>query len=218
VWYIHVRRKYFDTTQVRFVLGLLARQKPIFKPKNQADFFMEMNHNLSYLVMPLFVYEDSALNDVSRRVYSFIHTFRGEFFFFSNDHMARMFNCKQQAVSDAVQSLHKLKYIELEYKVKGGGGKTRFIKDLHAYDYSQMTSRTSQKGLVENEATTSHLGLDNDINDNNISKKISDNPVITRKHKEKKSGGFGNSFSPKIQQPYKPFPKKGGFADGKNIV
>jgi hypothetical protein len=122
----------------------------------------EIKVNLKYLVMPSFVYEDNRLNDVSRRVYCFIHTFKGEYFFFSNEHMAKMFGCHPQSISDAVTQLKDLDYVGTTYKSKPSGGKTRLVIDTYS-DKSFTLSRVSKT-----EAPTKSKRLDNGSNGNNL--------------------------------------------------
>lgn len=135
---------------------------------------MSTQYELNYLVMPKFVFKDNRLSKVAIKVYCFIHAYRSPQFFFSNEHLAEMFECSVQSISDAIQQLQELEYIKTTYQVKGLGGKTRFIEDFHEADKSLMTSRTSQKSLVGSEAPTSQKHLDNDTNDNNYNNNIND--------------------------------------------
>lgn len=184
---------------------------------------MTEQYELNYLVMPKFVYKDDRLTDIARRVYCFIHTYKSPQFFFSNDHMAEMFNCNPQTISNAIKLLQDLKFINTTYKVKGGGGKIRFIEDLCAYDYNKKTSQTITKRLVENEATTITKRLDNDTKDNNLkdenfSNKISNDPLkdmmIARKVRKAKKQPFGWSGFAGSRPNLTPKPvKKGSHAE-----
>jgi len=87
-------------------------------------------YQLRYLVMPDYVYQDNDLTDIARRVYCFIHSYNGEKFFFSNDHLSEMFNCAGVSISRAMTLLEELDYIEIDYKIKSEGGKIRFVTDL----------------------------------------------------------------------------------------
>jgi len=133
---------------------------------------MENNKNLRYLVMPDFVYEDEKLTDVSRRVYCFIHTFKGEYFFFGNEHLSQMFHCSEWSISQAISQLIELEYILCEYRQKSGGGKTRFVKDLKGLlqlgEKPNLKIGSTQSGDKKSEATTIAKPNDNDINDNNL--------------------------------------------------
>lgn len=181
---------------------------------------MTEQYELNYLVMPKFVYKDDRLTDIARRVYCFIHTYKSPQFFFSNDHMAEMFDCSSQRISDAIKLLHELEYIKTERKTKAGGGEIRFIID--AYGESKMTSRASQKGLAGNEPTASQKHLGNDTKDNNL--KVGKNssapykvdPEVRKERKSKKGPGPGMK---NYAQNFTPYPKKvRTIANGRNIA
>ena len=107
--------------------------------------------------MPDFVYQDSSLTDISRRVYCFIHTFKGDKFYFTNEQLSTIFNCHYESVSTAIGKLEKLGYVSLSYNIKAKGGKIRFIYDLKS-DKASRLSRTKRR----------RLGNDNKINDKYI--------------------------------------------------
>lgn len=126
---------------------------------------------LNYLVIPAKVYKDNRLTFISLKVYGFIHAYTNPFYF-SNEHVAEMFDCSSQSISDSIQLLKKLGYIDTIYKMKAGGGKTRLTVDL----YSNYNS--SYSGDENAEATTTTPVIDKVYKDNNIKEKILENDPL----------------------------------------
>lgn len=118
-------------------------------------------YQLRYLILPESIYKDDSLTSVALKVYGFIHTYINPFFF-GNEHLAKMFKCSEQRISDAIKQLIDLKYISTFYKPNITGGTTRLVMDNYS-DKSLVTSRLSKK-----RAPTSHGRLAKDSNDNNI--------------------------------------------------
>lgn len=121
----------------------------------------KVKYQLRHLVIPAFVYADNRLNWTSGRIYAFIHSYTNPFFF-SNDHLGKMFNVNPQTISNAVAQLEELKYIKTEYRVKADGGKTRLCVDLYS-DY-----KNSYSGDEEKRGPTISKHSDKDIKENNI--------------------------------------------------
>lgn len=170
----------------------------------------DINQNLRWLVMPDYIYSDERLTDVSRRVYCFIHTFKGQFFFFSNKHMAKMFHCSEQSISNSIQQLQELKYINTQYEPKPSGGKTRLVIDLYS-DNNSAYSRVSKS-----EAPTITAVIDNDINDNNLMEKNSSNKkndtelneILQSRHKRKDKKNSNGFYKPRFEKQEQTIVKK----------
>lgn len=180
--------------------------------------------------MPDFVYSDDRLTKTALKVYSFIHTFRGDYFYFGNDHLAKMFNCSESAITEAISLLTKLEYIAIEFDIKAGGGKLRFVKDLK-FEFingwtpvSQMAESDSAKSLSRNEADHSAKRLSrneakiasrNVLSNNDIKIKEDFFEKTSKEQRPlKRSSGFGN-YPAKSQYPEK---KKRVYVDGRGIV
>ncbi len=116
---------------------------------------------LRNLPIPDFLYKENDITLVATKTYSFIHAYTNRFFF-GNEHLAEMFGCSTQAVSDAIKVLEKKGYIHCQYRPKAGGGKTRLVIDDYL-ENKQMTNRDKNT-----EATTSHQRLDKEVKDNNL--------------------------------------------------
>lgn len=152
---------------------------------------------LRYLVMPDYIYSDDRLTDVSRRVYSFIHSYKNPFFF-GNEHLAEMFKCHAETISTAVKQLEKLGLIKTEYRVKAGGGKIRLCVDACSEPVSTLVRDE------KNEPTNQSLHLDKDKDNNKkdfFEKEIPNNldvvdPILAkrREKREKKKMGFSTAF------------------------
>lgn len=106
---------------------------------------------LNYLVLPNYAYKDNRLTLTAIKVYAFIHTYTNPFFF-SNAHLAGMFNCSERGIEDAVALLKELKYIKTEYKVKSGGGKIRLAIDCGSEPQLNVVGN-------ENSEATNHATL-----------------------------------------------------------
>lgn len=135
-------------------------------------------YQLKYLVMPEYLYKETRLTLIAIKVYCFIHAYTNPFKF-GNDHLAEMFSCNPQAISDAIQMLVKYDYVKTEYKPKGGGGKLRLVIDT----YSDKSF-----GHSGFEATTSHKDIDkenkvNTIKVKNFGKGTVDEQALDNKRK-----------------------------------
>lgn len=174
---------------------------------------------LRYLVIPDFVFKDNQLSLIALKVYGFIHSYTNPFFF-SNDHLAEMFNCHPQTVSTAIGQLEKLGYITTEYRNKADGGKIRLSVDAHSDSVSTLIR------VDEKRAPTKSGHSDKDIKDNNLKgKKISNNEGLNKNFedylkakKEKKLKGkvpFGG-IAPRVSM--FPVKKERKDADGTGII
>lgn len=121
--------------------------------------------DLKYLIIPWYAYEDNRLSGLQLKLYAFINTFKGDSFFFSNEHLAKMFNVSEWSITMAMKGLEKYKYISIEYQIKASGGKVRFVKNLKQLDLSSEFSSTQ----VQNSAVPKFVHInDNKINDNKL--------------------------------------------------
>lgn len=141
---------------------------------------------LRNLPIPDFLYRENDITLVATKTYSFIHAYTNPFKF-GNEHLAEMFGCSTQAISDAIKVLEKRGYIHCEYKPKAGGGKTRLVID----NYSENKQMTNRKNKTE--ATTSHLLIDKVYKDNNIKEKILKDGELDPLEERRKAREYRNS-------------------------
>lgn len=162
---------------------------------------------LRYLVMPDYIYSDKRLTDISRRVYSFIHSYKNPFFF-SNEHMAEMFNCSERGVEDAIALLKEVGYIRVEHKQKSGGGKIRLTVDCGLEPQETVVS-------VEKDEATNHSVLGNKEDKEN--NEMSDFSELLPKRQEDRQPkvGFGSRspFPYRKEKPSGPGPRRGVSAE-----
>ena len=118
-------------------------------------------YKLKYLVVPDFIYEDKRLSALQLKAVSFIYTYTGDRFFFSNKRLGEMFGVKEIAISRVINKLADYKYIKLAYKIKANGGKIRYITRLKGNVESDLYQTYSQ-------TYTKHIDKDNKIKDNKI--------------------------------------------------
>lgn len=91
---------------------------------------MNEKYELRFITLPDFVYRDKRHTATSLKVYGFINSYRGRFFGFGNQEMARMFDVSEWTISQAISKLVLLGYIKVSYKIKADGGKTRLVENL----------------------------------------------------------------------------------------
>lgn len=167
---------------------------------------------LRSLPIPHFFYTENRVTLIGERVYCFIHAYTNPFFF-GNEHLAEMFGCTDQAISDSIKKLESLGYVKCEYKTRAGGGKTRLVIDLYS-NYNETTSRTP-----ENRAPTTTKRLDKDIKVNNIKGNFGESSGYKGKEewdaiKEARVGRkagktkFGSPYP--TREPYEKKPRKRG--------
>lgn len=166
----------------------------------RTGFFMEedkLKFQLRYLVMPDYIYSDTRLSDVSRRVYCFIHSYKNPFYF-GNENMAEMFGCHPETISTAIKQLESFGLIRTEYKVKAGGGKIRLSVDTGSEPVSTLVRE-------ENFEPTNQSGhLDKDIKDNNLmSEKKTEKKYWKKTKRGDKPKVLGNSTAFMNPFPYK---------------
>jgi hypothetical protein len=89
----------------------------------------DLSFKLRFLVLPDFIYSDNRLNASDIKVYSFINSYKGEKFYFTNDQLGKMFCVSEDSISRAMVRLEKFSYIEIDYEIKSGGGKIRFVRN-----------------------------------------------------------------------------------------
>lgn len=170
----------------------------------------KLKYQLRNLIIPEHVYKDNRLNWTSARVYAFIYSYTNPFFF-SNEHLAEMFDVHEQTISTAMKSLEELGMVRLTYKIKADGGKVRL---------SEVTHSERAKSLIrkdEKRAPTERSHSDKDIKDNNIKEEGAySNLLPKRKEDRVQKIGWGNR-QPSGNRPLKEYPKKGGYADGRNV-
>lgn len=80
--------------------------------------------------MPDCLYQDNRLGALELKLASFIHTYKGDRFYFSNEHLAEILNSSERSISRAISELTKKALIGVDYEIKAGGGKVRFIRSL----------------------------------------------------------------------------------------
>lgn len=132
----------------------------------ESGFFMEdkTKFELRALPIPNFLYKEKRLSVTALKVYCFIHAYTNPFFF-SNEHLAEMFDCHYETISTAIGQLEETGYIKTEYIIKTGGGKTRLSVDAYP-DKAKPLSR-----INNSEAPNKRNHLGKDIKDNNIKAK-----------------------------------------------
>ena len=59
-------------------------------------------YKLKYLVTPDFIYEDKNLSGLQVKISSFIYTYKGNEFYFSNEKLGKMFNVSETSISNAI--------------------------------------------------------------------------------------------------------------------
>lgn len=126
-------------------------------------------YELRNLVIPQHVYRDNRLNWTSARVYAFIYSYTNPFFF-SNEHLAEMFDVHEQTISTAIKTLEDAGYIVTTYKVKANGGKTRLC------EVAQSERAKSLSREKETQAPNESNHSDKDIKDNNIKNRVE--PIV----------------------------------------
>ena len=107
----------------------------------------ETPYKLRFLVLPDFIYSDSRLNATDIKVYSFINSYKGDKFYFTNEQLSQMFNIGDDSITRSISRLVKFGYIEAVYETKAAGGQVRFIKNLKdsASDTATLRSQTTQQ-------------------------------------------------------------------------
>ena len=179
----------------------------------------KVKFELRDLIMPNFLYKEDRLSIIATKVYCFIHSYTNPFFF-SNHHLAEMFNCHPETISTAIGQLEKLGYITTQYRVKANGGKIRLSVDA----YSDSVSTLSRE--KKSEAPTKRPHLDKESKDNNIKGKILEtNDLDSEEYKQEMQRmkpnrnrvpklGFRSTFQIENPSPYKgsppQYPRKTG--------
>lgn len=109
---------------------------------------MPLEFKLRFLVLPDYVYSDNRLNATDIKVYSFINSYKGDKFYFTNEQLANMFGVDDRSIKRAVARLVKFGLIQADYEIKSGGGTIRFIKNLREDKVvtSERTTLSSDKG------------------------------------------------------------------------
>lgn len=79
---------------------------------------------ITYLVLPDFVFNNEKLTFMAAKVYAFIHNFRMEEFFYGNGKLMELFNCSEDSISRAIKLLEGEGYITTRFD-----GRKRFIED-----------------------------------------------------------------------------------------
>lgn len=135
----------------------------------------EKQYQLRYLVMPDFVYKDNSFSWIQARILSFLYSYKGDRFYFSNEHLASMFNVYPDSISRSLKDLKKKGYIDIELHIKAGGGKIRFIRVVRS-DNSNL-SDTTTPNLPNGQLYTK----DNKLKDNKLKEYHS--PIFNKKTK-----------------------------------
>jgi DNA-binding transcriptional regulator YhcF (GntR family) len=162
----------------------------------------ETKYKLRNLVIPEHIYKDNRLNWTSARVYAFIYSYTNPFYF-SNEHLAEMFNVHYETISTAMGQLEEFGLVKLTYKPKAGGGKIR----LSEVTYSDKAKSLS--GSKNFEATTKRSHLGKDIKDNNIKGK--NLPKIDSNNIEEEFNEWKTNKKARKQGKGRVFPQRSGF-------
>lgn len=122
----------------------------------------KIKYQLSYLVIPDYIYKDNRLTLIQLKVYGFIHSYTNPFYF-GNENLAQMFNCSERSITEALSKLEEYGYIKMTHTPKAGGGTSRLAVDCES-DWNSTSSRK-----LKNEPTTRSVLLHKDIiKDNNL--------------------------------------------------
>lgn len=121
----------------------------------------------------LHIQDAFKLTDMETKLYGFIRfytRFNPNGFYFKNEDLAEMFNVKNRTISQAVSNLVNYKLVEIDLKIKTGGGKVRNVRlaENCASDTQNFASQSSKNLLVH---------YINNINNNNISNIINNMSV-----------------------------------------
>ena len=121
---------------------------------------MNEQYQLRFLVIPDVLYQDIRLTSLELKIAGFIHSYKGDRFYFSNEHLGKMFNAEAESVSRCIRGLIRKGLIGVDYEIKAGGGKIRFIRSniqsqlegLNQPVKSDLTEMTSRiyKEIKEN--------------------------------------------------------------------
>lgn len=136
--------------------------------KNMQSLHSNEKYHIRYLIVPDFVFDNEKLSLLSIKIYSFIHSYRAEQFFFSNEKLAEIFNCEERSVSRAISQLKEEKYIECEQPQ----GRKRYITDLRD-DLSVYPGLTQVSTHIELDGST-RMSTHNLLNDDDLSTKSED--------------------------------------------
>lgn len=117
-------------------------------------------YQLRFLLVPDWAYKDNSLSGLDLKLLAFIYSFKGDKFFFGNEHLGAMFNVSAKGISKSILKLQKKGYIRLNYSTKSGGGKIRFITRLVLQYHSD-----GYYSNIQNDTTVSSNG--NNIKGNN---------------------------------------------------
>lgn len=203
---------------------------------------MAKKFKINYLVVPDFVFNNERLTYMSAKVYSFIHNFRMEEFFYGNERLAELFGCSERSISRAITQLEEEGFITTRFD-----GRKRFIEDQfithrldkNVYPESPKLSSQSQAKASPTLSTLPQASTA-EANKNNLIKKPMENFVDEKNFKDKnwleakkarsekkksgKGSGFGtrSRFPTKDRSPYRNDyqdnpPKKGGI-DATDII
>lgn len=180
---------------------------------------------IRYLILPDFVFNNESLSFLSAKIYAFIHNYKAEEFYFSNERLAEIFGCSERSITRSIDQLKAEKYIDTNTD-----GKKRYIQDLYSmidrsvyhHGSTKLSTPSEADGSTEvsslNEANLK-LPNKNNINKNNKNSSINEEknmriPSEVRQARKAKK----QPFTPHYQQGGKTvYPKKGGSFNAKNI-
>lgn len=139
-------------------------------------------YQLKYLTTPDFIFKDRRLSGLQIKVLSFIYTYSGKEFFFSNTRIAEMFGASRGSISRVIGQLETYKYIRLRYVKTKEGNKKRFVERIYKRGDSKWLRGDSNRlrGVIP-------VGVhkDNNKKDNILIKEIWDFYISTANTKEK---------------------------------
>jgi hypothetical protein len=203
------------------------------------------NHTASLVFTPEFIHyyldikKIFKLSHSATLVYGFVRYYlksASQRFYFTNLQIAEMMDVTETWISEAVSELKTKELITVEYQMKSGGGKVRFITGVYGRQVREKPNSEFGKSRSRDEATTSVKAEDNQntINKNTLKGKNSskdeneqseENPKLVelQERDRKRKEHVKIPFQPHYQQggktiyPKKDYPKKGGIFDATNI-
>jgi len=136
---------------------------------------------LRFLVIPDWLYQED-LSGTALKILAFVISYKSDKFYFSTEHLCKMFNVNEIRIKRALKELKENGFIETKTIIKNGGGKIRFIILTEKIKYQKYTSEVSKptfqkyqkcsfrsiKTDTSEVSKMTHLIKDSNIKDNNI--------------------------------------------------
>lgn len=129
--------------------------------------------------------EEFQLSHSATLVYGFIRFYlksASQRFYFTNIQIAEIMSVTETWISEAVSELKSKKLIALEYQIKSGGGKIRFVTWVYGRPLRGKYNSDFGKSRSGDEATTSGKA---EVNNNTINyNTIKDEPIVNKSIQE----------------------------------